>query len=98
MTGGITEAGTQPSGGLQVLSWRFEFDRYALTRQFVNALAMASERFDFYPNVSFGTRFASVQIDEAGQKLLGNRMSDFVGELETLGAQNEEQSGGTARP
>lgn len=41
---------------------RFEFDSYAETRGFLDRLAAFSEETGYYPDISFGTRYANITV------------------------------------
>ena len=69
------------------LNWRFEFDSYAMTREFLDKLADFSKLENFYPNINFAKTYVNVSIDDEGQTELGAREASFVAEMKALAAQ-----------
>ena len=69
------------------LNWRFEFDSYAKTREFLDKLADYSKLENFYPNINFAKTYVNVSIDDEGQTELGAREAAFVAEMKALAAQ-----------
>ncbi len=52
-----------------MLTRRFEFENYGMTRQFLDAVAKLAEEVGLYPNLSFGKTYVSVTIDADGKKI-----------------------------
>lgn len=52
-----------------MLTRRFEFESYGMTRQFLDAVAKLAEEAGLYPNLSFGKTYVSVTIDADGKKI-----------------------------
>ena len=69
------------------LNWRFEFESYAKTREFLDKLADFSKLENFYPNLNFAKTYVNVSIDDDGQTELGAREDAFVAEMKALAAQ-----------
>ena len=69
------------------LNWRFEFESYAKTREFLDKLADFSKLENFYPNLNFAKTYVNVSIDGDGQTELGAREDAFVAEMKALAAQ-----------
>ena len=69
------------------LNWRFEFDSYAMTREFLDKLADFSKLENFYPNINFAKNYVNVSIDDEGQTELSTKKTDFVAHMKALAAQ-----------
>ncbi len=52
-----------------MLSRRYEFESYAETRHFLDAVAKLAEAAQHYPNLSFGKTYVSVTLDADGKKI-----------------------------
>ncbi len=69
-----------------MLTRRFEFESYGMTRQFLDAVAKLSEEAALYPNLSFGKTYVSVTIDSDGKKIgpdavsLAQKIDSLVGQ------------------
>lgn len=70
------------------LNWRFEFESYAKTREFLDKLADFSKRENFYPNINFAKTYVNVSIDDEGQTELGAREATFIAEMKALAIQD----------
>lgn len=68
---------------------RFDFGSYAETRQFLDDLAVLSQREAYYPNVSFGKTYVNIGIDAEGQATLRERNSTFIADMQALTAKKE---------
>ena len=69
------------------LNWRFEFDSYAMTREFLDKLADYYKLENFYPNINFAKTYVNVSIDDEGQTELGAREAAFVAEMKAFAGQ-----------
>lgn len=88
----VNETGTgsdTPAARKPVLNWRFEFDTYGQTRDFLDRLSDVSKREDYYPNVSFGKTYVNVSIDAEGQTALGSREATFIQEMKVHAGQGQ---------
>ena len=74
----------QEQGKPPLLFKRFEFEDYAHTRAFLDALNELSERIGLYPrNLSFSSSHVNVTVDADGEAL-GERERDFARRLDEL--------------
>ena len=66
------------------LSRRFDFPDYAATRKFLDELADLSEADDLYPNISFGTTYATLTIEATDDAGVGEREEGFALKVDGL--------------
>ena len=83
-TASPTARGWQEQARPALLFKRFEFEDYAHTRAFLDALNELSERVGLYPrNLSFSSSHVNVTVDADGEAL-GERERDFARRLDEL--------------
>ncbi|MDP1525079.1 MAG: 4a-hydroxytetrahydrobiopterin dehydratase [Rhodocyclaceae bacterium] len=76
-------AGWELRGKPPTLFRRFEFPRYAATRDFMDALAALSEAQMLHPqNINFGSTYVNVTLEVAGVD--GAAEHDFAARINTL--------------
>lgn len=66
------------------MSRRFDFPDYAATRQFLDELADLSEADNLYPNISFGSTYATLTIEAADAAGLTEREEGFAAKVDGL--------------
>ncbi len=66
------------------LSRRFDFPDYAATRKFLDELAGLSETDNLYPNISFGTTYATLTIEGVDDAGIGEREEGFAMKVDEL--------------
>lgn len=66
------------------LSRRFDFPDYAATRQFLDELADLSEADNLYPNISFGSTYATLTIEAPEDSGIGEREEGFAAKVDGL--------------
>lgn len=75
---------TVSDGGSSTAYFRYEFESYQQTREFLDRLAELSESCGFYPNVDFGRTYVRVSIEADDQLRLLEGGSSFIAEMESL--------------
>jgi pterin-4a-carbinolamine dehydratase len=66
---------------------RFTFERYAQTREFLDALATAGEACGLHPqNINFGTTYVNVTLEAADKIRLSEAEEAFAGRIAALAA------------
>lgn len=63
---------------------RFEFGSYRETREFLDRLAALSKETGYYPNISFGTKYANVTVQARDEKAIGSADLDFAKQVDRL--------------
>ena len=88
-TASPTARGWQEQARPALLFRRFEFEDYARTRAFLDALNELSERTGLYPrNLSFAATHVNVTVDAEGGPL-GEREREFTRQLDALAARED---------
>jgi pterin-4a-carbinolamine dehydratase len=78
-------AGWELRGKPPTLFRRFEFPRYAATRDFLDALAGLSEAHKLHPqNINFGGTYANISLEIAEGESAGAAAYDFAARVNAL--------------
>ena len=81
----VVPAGWEPGKGSSVsMSKQFKFDRYGITREFLDRVAELSEQDGYHPNISFGTTYVNITIDARDGEQLGEPDRAFAVEVDRL--------------
>lgn len=80
-----TPEGWELRGKPPTLFRRFEFPRYAATRDFLDAVATLSEAHKLHPqNINFGTTYANISVEIAEGEPSGAAEHDFAARVNAL--------------
>lgn len=66
------------------MSKKFTFDRYGVTREFLDRVADLSEADGYHPNISFGTTYVNITIDARNGESLGEADRVFAEAVDRL--------------
>ncbi|WP_018144347.1 MULTISPECIES: 4a-hydroxytetrahydrobiopterin dehydratase [unclassified Thioalkalivibrio] len=81
----VVPAGWEPGKGTSAsMSKQFTFDRYGITRKFLDHVADLSEQDGYHPNISFGTTYVNITIDARDGEQLGEGDKAFALEVDRL--------------
>ena len=79
--------GWEISGKPPTLFRRFTFDKYAETREFLDALAALSEETGTHPqNINFGTTYVNITLEAADGETLTDADHALAARINDLGA------------
>lgn len=77
--------GWESRGKPPVLFRRFNFERYAQTRAFLDAVAALSEETGLHPqNINFGATYVNITLEAADGNALGDGEIDFAARVNQL--------------
>lgn len=83
--GDVVPAGWEPGkGSLVSISKQYTFDRYGVTRDFLDRVADLSEADGYHPNISFGTTYVNITIDARDGEAIGEADRAFALEVDRL--------------
>lgn len=66
-----------------IMTRRFEFGSYAMTRKFLDDLLALSERTGYYPDLNFGKTHVNVSVASQGDSI-GQAEYDFSAEVDSI--------------
>ncbi len=82
--------GWEARGKPPTLFKRYQFERYAETRAFLDALAALSESTGTHPqNINFGATYANITLEAANGESLTDAEYDFARRIDALTAQGD---------
>ena len=70
--------GWEARGRPLTLFRRFEFDDYNGTRNFLDALEVLSKEHDYYPDLSFGTKYVNVTVKPRDDEAITEEDRNFA--------------------
>lgn len=71
------------------ISKKFTFERYAVTREFLDRVADLSEEDGYHPNISFGTTYVNITIDARDGEALGEADRAFAEAVDRLAVMDD---------
>ncbi|ADC71383.1 MULTISPECIES: 4a-hydroxytetrahydrobiopterin dehydratase [Thioalkalivibrio] len=84
----VVPAGWEPGkGSSATISKQFTFDRYGITREFLDRVAELSEEDGYHPNISFGTTYVNITIDARDGDRIGEADQRFAQEVDRLASE-----------
>ncbi|MGM0553704.1 MAG: 4a-hydroxytetrahydrobiopterin dehydratase [Pseudomonadota bacterium] len=84
----LVPSGWEPGKGSSVsISKQFTFDRYGITREFLDRVAELSEQDGYHPNISFGTTYVNITIDARDGERIGEADQRFAEEVDRLASE-----------
>ncbi|WP_018649348.1 MULTISPECIES: 4a-hydroxytetrahydrobiopterin dehydratase [unclassified Thioalkalivibrio] len=84
----VVPAGWEPGkGSSATISKQFTFDRYGITREFLDRVAELSEEDGYHPNISFGTTYVNITIDARDGDRIGEGDQRFAQEVDRLASE-----------
>ncbi|WP_018861823.1 4a-hydroxytetrahydrobiopterin dehydratase [Thioalkalivibrio sp. ALJ3] len=84
----VVPAGWEPGkGSSATISKQFTFDRYGITREFLDRVAELSEEDGYHPNISFGTTYVNITIDARDGDQIGEADQRFAQAVDRLASE-----------
>lgn len=85
-THSVAPAGWESAKGSAApsMSKKFTFERYGVTREFLDRVADLSEEDGYHPNISFGTTYVNITIDARDGETLGEADRAFAEAVDRL--------------
>jgi len=81
----VVPSGWEPAKGAAAsISKQFKFDRYGITREFLDRVAELSDADGYHPNISFGTTYVNITIHAREGEELGEADRQFALEVDRL--------------
>jgi pterin-4a-carbinolamine dehydratase len=80
----ISVSGWEARGRPPTLFRRFEFEDYGGTRNFLDALEELSKQQEYYPDLSFGSKYVNVSVQPRDGEALSTQDAEFAQQVNAL--------------